>query len=79
MNLTELEKKVYDYIKRNTDIESVECVDINDLVSGLNESAKVLRGVISSLVKKNLIEVEEWESNFEKNQYYWTMEDINNR
>ena len=68
---TELEKKVYDAINEYTDADSMECVDINDLVEITGESAKVLRGVISSLVKKELIEVEEYDSNFETSYYYW--------
>ena len=71
INMTNLEKKVYDFITNNTDPECMECVDIKDLVKGLNESAKVLRGVISSLVKKDLIEVEEYDANFDTNYFYW--------
>lgn len=71
MGLTRLEKKVFDFVKDNTDEETMECVDIGDLTRNLNESAKVLRGVIGSLVKKELIEVEEHETNFETNYYYW--------
>ena len=64
MKMTELENKVYDFIKENTDPERMECVDINDLVAGVRESAKVLRGVIASLVKKDLIEVEDYDTGF---------------
>ncbi len=71
MGFTSLETKVYDFIKDNTDVDSMECVDINDLANGLNESPNVLRGVIASLVKKDLIEVEEYDANFETNHFYW--------
>ena len=69
--MTELEKKVFDFINDNTDEDSMECVDINDLSNGLNESPNVLRGVIASLVKKDRIWVEEYDANFETNYFYW--------
>jgi len=73
MNMTDLEKKVFDFIKENSDAECMECVDIKDLAKGLKEDAKVLRGVISSLVKKDLIEVEDYDTGFkqDKNFFYW--------
>jgi len=71
MNMTDLETKVYDFIKENTDPECMEMVDMKDLTKGLNESAKVLRGVISSLVKKDLIEVEDYDTGFDQNFFYW--------
>jgi hypothetical protein len=69
--MTELETRVYNFIKDNTDPDTMECIDINDLVEGLNESANVLRGVISSLSKKDLIEVEEYDTGFDCTYYYW--------
>ena len=69
--MTELETKVFDFIKDNTDEDSMECVDINDLSNGLNESPNVLRGVVASLVKKDLIWVEEYDANMETNYFYW--------
>jgi DNA-binding IscR family transcriptional regulator len=71
MSLTKLEKKVYDYIAENANMETMECVDINDLANGLNESPKVLRGVVASLVKKELVEVEEWDANNKMQHFYW--------
>lgn len=71
MKMTELETKVYDFIKENTDAETMEMVDMKDLTKGLKESAKVLRGVISSLVKKDLIEVEDYDTGFNQNYFYW--------
>jgi hypothetical protein len=71
MKLTKLEKSVYEYIRDNADEDCMECVDIDDLVKSLNESAKVLRGVLSSLVKKDKIWVEEYDSNFVKQYFYW--------
>jgi len=71
MNMTDLENKVYDFIKENTDPDSMECVDIKDLVKGCGESAKVLRGVVASLVKKDLIEVEDYDTGFDQNYFYW--------
>lgn len=69
--LTVLEQEVYNFIKNNTDPDSMECVDIDDLANGLCKDAKVLRGVISSLVKKDMIEVEEYDANFDTNYFYW--------
>ena len=69
--MTELETRVYNFIKDNTDPDTMECIDMNDLVEGLNESANVLRGVISSLSKKDLIEVEEYDTGFDCTFYYW--------
>ena len=69
--MTNLEEKVYTFIKENTDEDCMECVDINDLANSLDESPKVLRGVIASLVKKELIWVEEYDANFETNYFYW--------
>ncbi len=69
--MTDLENKVYDFILNNSDEDCMVCVDINDLVKGLNESAKVLRGVIASLVKKDKIWVETYDGNFRLDYYYW--------
>ena len=69
--MTELEKKVYDFINENANEEDMECVDIADLTTSLNESAKVLRGVIASLVKKDMVWVEKYESNFITQYFYW--------
>ena len=69
---TELENKVYDFIKGNTDPETMELVDINDLVKGIGTPATVLRGVLASLVKKGLVEVEEWDGNARVQHFYWT-------
>ncbi len=71
MNMTELETKVYNFIKENADPETMECVDIKDLVKGVGEKAKVLRGVVASLVKKDLIEVEDYDTGFNQDFYYW--------
>jgi len=76
--MTKLEKQVYDYIKENTDVDSMETVDINDLVQNLDETANVLRGVLSSLVKKNMIEVEEYEANRTVQIFYWMKGAFNN-
>jgi len=73
MKLTKLEKKVYNFIEKNTCPEDMDMVDINDLVKEIGESAKVLRGVISSLVKKDLIEVEEFDNGFDKPQFFYWM------
>lgn len=70
-SLTQLEELVLDFIKENTDIETMDCVDIKDLSKSLNESPKTLRGVISSLVKKDLIEVEEYDANDRREYFYW--------
>jgi len=69
--LTRLEAKVYNFIKNETSVEFMEMVDIEDLERGVHEKAKVLRGVISSLVKKDLIEVEEYDSNLNVQHFYW--------
>lgn len=74
--MTDLENKVYDFIKENSEPETMTCVDINDLSKGLNESPNVLRGVLSSLVKKDMIEVEEFErarlnGSYSLEYYYW--------
>jgi predicted transcriptional regulator len=69
--MTDLEKKVYDFINENTNEEDMECIDITDLTKGLNESAKVLRGVIASLVKKGMVWVETFDSNFVTQYFYW--------
>ena len=70
--MTKLEKEVYNFIKEKSDPESMTCVDIDDLSVELNKSAKVLRGVIGSLVKKDKIEVEEYDGQYPKIQYfYW--------
>ena len=74
--MTNLEEKVYTFIKDNSDVECMECVDIDMLVNGLNEDAKVLRGVIASLVKKDKVVVEEYDANFETNFFYWLKEDF---
>lgn len=38
MKMTELENKVYDFIKENTDAEMMECVNMDDLVKGVGQS-----------------------------------------
>jgi len=75
MNMTELENKVYGFIEKNSDAECMECVDIKDLIKGVGENAKVLRGVISSLVKKDMIEVEEFDNGFDRIEYYYWLKD----
>jgi len=70
-NLTELEAKTFNAIKNNADEQMMECVDIKDLVNITGEDAKKLRGAISSLVKKEMVEVEEFDGNDTEQQFYW--------
>ena len=71
MKLTELEKKVFDFIKENTDPDMMDCVNMEDLVKGTGENAKVLRGVIGSLIKKDMIELEDYDTGFHADYFYW--------
>jgi len=69
--MTEMEQTVFEAIRDNTDEESMECVDIEDLVSLTGIASKQIRGVLSSLVKKEKIEVEEYDANFNTQYFYW--------
>jgi hypothetical protein len=71
MKMTKLENKVYDFIKENSDPETMDCVNMKDLVKGTGENAKVLRGVIGSLIKKDLIELEDYDTGFQADYFYW--------
>jgi hypothetical protein len=44
---------------------------MKDLVKGTGENAKVLRGVIGSLIKKDLIELEDYDTGFQADYFYW--------
>ena len=54
MHLTRKEKVVMDYLKSILD-ESVDTIAYSEMKSDLNIDSKQLRGVLSSLSKKNLI------------------------
>jgi len=69
--LTVMEQMVYDAVLNNTNEEDMECVDIEDLVNITGIHQKKLRGVIASLVKKNKVEVEEYDANFRIQYFYW--------
>jgi len=71
MNLTNLETIVFEAISKNSNPHYMECIDILDLEILTRITSKVLRGVISSLVKKDLIEVEKWHNGNRKAEYYW--------
>jgi hypothetical protein len=72
--MTKIESVALKAITENTDIDCMECVDIKDLVSITAIDAKILRGAISSLVKKGLVFVEEYDANGRINHFYWTAE-----
>lgn len=54
MDLTEKEKMVLDYLTNVLD-DDIESVAYSEMESDLTIDSKVLRGVISSLVKKKMI------------------------
>lgn len=53
MNLTSNEQKVLEYIKQSLD--GMSSVPYIEIVDGLNMESRRLRGIVSSLVKKNVI------------------------
>ena len=60
LNLTELESKTLNAFIRGLYAEpGFSDVDVNDLSSELEIPTKVLRGVLGSLVKKNIVSIEE--------------------
>lgn len=69
--MTEMEQRTLKAIEENADTETMQCVDLSDLVGITGIPAKQLRGVLASLIKKDLIEIEEYDANFEKQTFYW--------
>ena len=60
LNLTELESLTLNAFIRGLYAEpGFSDVDVNDLSKELEISTKVLRGVLGSLVKKNIVSIEE--------------------
>ena len=69
---TELETKVLAAITEHADPSCMDCVDMSDLVRHVGEPAKVLRGVVGSLVKKDAIEIEYYDpGQGNDNEFYW--------
>lgn len=62
---------MFTFIDTNADLETMACVAIEDIAAGTGIDTKKLRGVVSSLVKKNKIEIEEWDSNDQKTTFFW--------
>jgi hypothetical protein len=61
MTFTNLETATLAAIRNNSEEESGWGAMLEDIVSETGESAKVLRGVISSLIQKNAVYIQEGE------------------
>jgi len=77
LNLTELETKTLTTFIGGLYAEpGFSDVDVNDLSSELGISTKVLRGALGSLVKKNIVFVDENNSGYDiiyLNKPYWSL------
>ena len=60
LNLTELELKVVNALKSGDDYEGYPTESIGNLIDETELSPKVLRGVLSSLIQKDLVETGEF-------------------
>lgn len=70
-NLTELEKKVLESINSNLYAEyGFSDVTIDDVIKSTKLSRQAAGGVISNLVQKGIILVEECEHNFKTDYFY---------
>lgn len=74
-NLTELEAKILNAVDTNTDVDSMQGIGIDGLVEATGIDSKSIRGVLSSLVKKGEIVVEEFQLNGVDSTNYWTSAD----
>jgi len=59
-NLTELETKVISAIAQGDEYNDMPTECIENLKENLNISTKILRGVLSSLVQKDLVKIGEF-------------------
>jgi len=60
INLTELELQVINLLKQGDHFEDYPTESIGNLVDDTRLNAKVLRGVLSSLIQKGLVETGEF-------------------
>jgi predicted transcriptional regulator len=77
LNLTELESKTLNSFIGGLYAEpGFSDVDVNDIASELDISTKIIRGVLGSLVKKGIIQIETNDSGYDiiyLNTKYWPL------
>jgi len=75
LNFTELEKQVMEYFIHMLYAEpGFSDVDATDLAAGTKISTRSIRGVLSSLVKKGIIQIDDNDAGYQiiyLNEKYW--------